>query len=124
MRQNRVGVPVEADSNEESTLVLKNERKDKFAVLTNSEGKLLTARGKAVVLTDTLEEGSRWVIGNPLKTDLDPNDGWFSLESANDPCRFLRHYSLFAYAHKKSELTPGETVLFLPDASWKFVDAP
>ena len=92
-------------------------------MLTNSEGKFLTARGEAVVLTDTLEEGARWVIVNPLKTDLDPNDGWFSLESANDPGRFLRHYSRFVYAHKTSELTPGQAGLFSSDASWKFVDA-
>ena len=123
MRQNRVGVPVETNSNEESTFVLKIEKKDKFAVLTNSEGKFLTARGESVVLTDTLEEGSRWVIVNPLKTDLNPDDGWFSLESANDPGRYLRHYSLFVYAHKKSELTPGQASLFLSDASWKFEDA-
>ena len=75
-------------------------------------------------MTDTLEEGSRWLIVNPLKTDLNPNDGWFSLESANDPGIFLRHYSLFVYAHKKSELTPVQAVLFLSDASWKFEDAP
>lgn len=92
MRQSRVGVPVKADSNEESTFVLKIEKRDGFAVITNSEGMFLTARGKTVVLTDTLEEGSHWVIGNPLKTELDPNDGWFSLESANDHGRFLRHY--------------------------------
>jgi hypothetical protein len=81
MRQNRVGVQVKEDSNEEIAFVLKIEKRDRFAVLTNSEGKFLTARGEAIVLTDTLEEGSRWVIINSLKTDLDPNDGWFSLES-------------------------------------------
>ena len=55
MRQKRVGVPVEANSNEESTFVLKIEKTDQFAVLTNSDGKYLTAQGEAVVLTDTLE---------------------------------------------------------------------
>ena len=44
MRQNRVGVAVEANSNDESTLVLKIEKKDKFALLKNSEGKFLTAQ--------------------------------------------------------------------------------
>ena len=44
MRQNRVGVAVETNSNDESTLVLKIEKKDKFAVLKNSEGKFLTAQ--------------------------------------------------------------------------------
>ncbi len=122
MRQNRVGVSVEANSNEESTFVLKIEKRDRFAVLTNSDGKYLTAQGEAVVLTDTLESRSRWVIRNPLKADLNPNDGWFSLESANTPGTFLRHYSLFVYAHKKSELTPGQAVLFSCDASWEFED--
>ena len=122
MRQKRVGVPVEANSNEESTFVLKIEKTDQFAVLTNSDGKYLTAQGEAVVLTDTLEPGSRWVIRNPLKADLNPNDGWFSLEFANAPGTFLRHYSLFVYAHKKSELNPGQAVLFSSDASWKFED--
>ena len=117
MRQNRVGVSVEANSNEESTFVLKIEKRDRFAVLTNSDGKYLTAQGEAVVLTDTLESRSRWVIRNPLKADLNPNDGWFSLESAKALWTFLRHYSLFVYAHKKSELNPGQSVLFSSDAA-------
>jgi WD40 repeat protein len=123
MRQDRVGIQVETESNSESIFAFTIEKKDNVAILTSGEGRFLTARGEAVVLTDTLEEGSRWVIRNPLKTNLDPNDGWFSLESASDPGRFLRHFSLFVYAHKKSELTPGQASLFLPDASWRFVDA-
>lgn len=75
MRQSRVGVPVKADSNEESTFVLKIEKRDKLSVVTNREGMFLTARGETVIMTDTLEQGSHWVIGNPLKTELDPNDG-------------------------------------------------
>ena len=112
MSENSIGIPVETESNRESIFVLKVEKNDNAAVLTNSEGKYLTAQGEAVVLTDTLEPGSRWVIRNPIKTDVSPNDGWFSLESANDPGRFLRHYSLLVYAHKKSELTPGHAVFF------------
>lgn len=56
MRQNRVGVPLQSSSSDARTCVLKIEKKVKFAVLTNSEGKFLTARGKDVVLTDTLED--------------------------------------------------------------------
>ncbi len=124
MKNNKVGIPDATTSNSESVFVLKVEENDKFAVLTNSEGKYVTARGEAVVLSDTLEQGSRWAIRNPLKTDLDPGDGWFSLESASDPGKFLRHFMLIAYAHTKAELTSVEAALFLADASWKFVDAP
>lgn len=95
MSENSIGIRVESESNAESIFVLKVEKNDQFAVLTDANGKYLTARGDAVVVTDTLEPGSRWVIRNPLKTNLNSNDGWFSLESANDPGRFLRHYSLF-----------------------------
>jgi WD40 repeat protein/serine/threonine protein kinase len=123
MSENSIGIPVETESSSESIFVLKVEMNDNAAVLTNSEGKYLTAQGEAVVLTDTLEPGSRWVIRNPLKTDLSANDGWFSLESANAPGTFLRHLSLFVYAHKMSELTPGQAFLFLSDASWKFEDS-
>ncbi len=123
MRNNTVGIPHETAFNTGSIFVLKIEEKDKFAILTNREGRYVTARGKAVVLTEELEQGSRWMIRNPLKTDLDPNNGWFSLESASDPDRFLRHYSFLAYAQKRAELTPGEAILFPADASWKFVDA-
>jgi hypothetical protein len=52
MRQNRVGVPVEADSNEQSTFVLKIEKRDHFAVFTNSEGMFLTARSETVAAFD------------------------------------------------------------------------
>ena len=123
MNEGRIGIPVETNSNSEMIIVLKVEKNDTFTVLTNSDGKYLTARGAAVVLTDSLEEGSRWVIHNPLEADMNPGDGWFSLESASDPGRFLRHYSLFVYAHKKEELTQQEAALFPTDASWKFVDA-
>lgn len=123
MKNDNVGIIDETVAKPENIIVLKIEKGDKFAVLINQEGKHVTAKGKAVVLTDTLEQGSRWVIRNPLKTDLDPGDGWFSLESASDPGRFLRHHSLFLCAHKYVELTPVEAALFLSDASWKFVDA-
>ncbi len=89
MIENSIGSPVETESNSEGIFVLKEEKYDNSAVLTNSEGKYLTAQGEAVVLSDTLEPGSHWVICNPLKTDLHRNDGWLSLESANDPGRFL-----------------------------------
>lgn len=97
--------------------------KGKFAVLTTRESKYLTARDKALVLTDTVEEGSRWIIYNPFKANLNPHDGWYSLESASDTGRFLRHYSFVAYALKKADITPGQTTLFPSDVSWKFVDA-
>jgi hypothetical protein len=99
MSENSIGIPVETESNSENIFVLKVQKNNNSAVVANNNGKFLTAQGEAVVLTDTLEPGSRWVIRNPLKTDLSPNDGWFSLESATDPGRFLRHYSLFVYAH-------------------------
>ena len=123
MSENSIGIPVEAESNAESIFVLKIEKNDQFAVLTDANGKYLTSQGDAVVVTDTPEPGSRSVIRNPLKTNPNPNDGWFSLEFANDPGRFLRHYSLLVYAHKKSELTPKQAVHFSSDASWKFEDA-
>lgn len=123
MKENRIGLSPEVDSRSGNPLVLTIEKKDRFAVLTNGEGRFLTANGEAVFLTDTLEEGSRWVIGKLLTTDLNAEEGWFSLESANAPDRFLRHYSLFVYAHQTSDLTPEQSALFTSDASWKFVDA-
>lgn len=123
LRNSEVGLSGEANPDSESIFVLKIEKKDTVAVLTNSEGKYVTARGEAVVLTETLEEGSQWVIRHPLKSGLDPDAGWFSLESASDPGRFLRHFLLYAYAHKKADLTLGEAALFPAAASWKFLDA-
>lgn len=123
MTDGRVGIPMKSNADTESVFVLSVERKDGGALLTNRDGKYLTAHGQDVVLTDTPEAGSRWVIRNPLKSDLDPDDEWFSLESADDPGRFLRHFSLLVYAHKKAELTADEAALFQADASWKFVDS-
>jgi len=60
MRDNSIGIPVETESDNESIFVLKVEENDKFAVLRDREGKYLTAQSEAVVLTDTMEEGSRW----------------------------------------------------------------
>ena len=111
------------DSRSETIFDLTVEKNDKFTVLINRGDRYLTTHGEAVVLTDTLEPGSHWVIRNPLKAVLNPDDGWLSLESASDPDRFLRHFSLSAYAHKTVELTPGRGAPFLSDASWKFVDS-
>lgn len=61
MRNDSVGIPVETSSKNESIFVLKIDSKDNFAVLTNSDGQYVTARGEAVVLTGTLEQGSRWI---------------------------------------------------------------
>lgn len=121
MRGTAVGIPDQTDPKSGSIFVLKVQKEGDVAVLQTKAGKYVTAKGSDVVLTDAIEKGSRWAVRNPLKSGL--GDGWFSLESASDPGKFLRHYGHIAFAHKKSELDKGQTEHFLADASWKFVDA-
>ena len=95
---------------------------DSGAILTNEMGEYLTARGTEIVMSDARELGSYWVIRDPLNSDVRAVDGWFSLESASDPGRYLRHYQFHTFAHKEEELSQIEKNLFLPDATWRFVD--
>ncbi|MCP4787297.1 MAG: hypothetical protein GY903_28595 [Fuerstiella sp.] len=60
IRKNRIGIPDETNPDSERIFVLKVDTKDAVAVLTNSEGYYVTAQGETVVLTDTLEQGSRF----------------------------------------------------------------
>lgn len=122
-RDNQVGIPNETNPSSGDIFVLNVEQTDNGAILTNKAGKYLTARGKDVVMSDARELGSYWVIRDPLNSDVRAVDGWFSLESASDPGRYLRHYQFKAFAHKEEELSQNEKNLFLPDATWRFVDA-
>jgi hypothetical protein len=122
VRNNQVGIPDEKNPSSGDIFVLNVKQTDNGAVLTNKAGKYLTARGKDVVLSDTPEQGSYWLIRNPKKSDVRAIDGWFSLESASDPGRYLRHFQLKAFAHKEEELGQNEKSLFMPDATWRFVD--
>ncbi len=122
MRNNGVGIPNETDPDSGSIFVLNVQKKGNVVVLTDKAGKYLTARGKDVFMADTPEPGSNWEIRDPLKRELQVSEGWFSLESANDPGRYLRHYGLRAFAHTKEELNASQAEHFLADASWRFVD--
>ncbi|MBT5019044.1 MAG: hypothetical protein HON04_09880 [Planctomicrobium sp.] len=44
----------------------------------------MTTRGAGVIFADELEEGSGWLIRNPLQADLSPKDSWINLEAASD----------------------------------------
>ena len=123
VRNSQVGIPDEKNPSSGDILVLNVKQTDNGAVLTNQAGKYLTARGQEVVLSDTPEQGSYWLIRDPKKSDVRASDGWFSLELASDPGRYLRHFQLKAFAHKEEELGQNEKSLFLPDATWRFVDA-
>lgn len=123
MRGNQVGIPDETNPSSGNIFVLNVEKKEGAAVLTNKAGKYLTARGRDVVLSDAPEAGSYWTIRDPLKRELHVDEGWFSLESANDSGRYLRHYGYKAFAHKNGEMNQSEATHFLADASWRFIDA-
>ena len=123
MRDDRLGIPDETNPGSGSISVLFIEMMEDGATLrTISAGQYVTARGKEIVLTDDVEPGSYWVIRDPLKKDLQVSDRWFSLESVNDPGRYLRHYGHLAFAHKEQELNSSEAEHFLADAAWRFVD--
>jgi hypothetical protein len=102
-------------------LVLTVQKEGDVAILKTADGKFVTAGEEAVTLTDTEQPGSKWIVRLPLKTDA--GDGWFSLESASGPGKFLRHYIRDLFAHKQAELSGDNATHFLADASWRFVDA-